>query len=335
MTQNLLKVVLVLLLFSLNAFARDWQSIKIPGAKCGNGSTYKVWIHKKADVSKLAIEFMGGGACWSQATCLGSKLRAWVFPLISIPALSVFSSERSYLSPAHDASMIYFPYCTGDVHVGTHIAQYGKHQIHHVGKQNIEKSFKYLKKYKIIEFDKVNELLVYGASAGALGALAHSEFIESLVPATATKTLIADSPGLHFGNKFWDKFGVKMFEDLKKGFNHLVPVKRGDGLMARHLPRVCQKLSNWNVGILQASQDLVMSQLFGDISPSEHEKLVYGEFGVTMKNTFINNCSSFVAKGPWHTFLVALPTAVLKVNGTSAIDYMFRVSNGRMDINYH
>lgn len=326
---------LITLLFSTNAFTRSWNAIEIPGAKCGNGSTYKVWVHKKENTTKLAIELMGGGACWSKETCFGTKLRAWIFPLLAFPKLSVFSSEDPELSPAYDASMIYFPYCTGDVHVGDHVANYQGHLIYHWGKRNVELSLKYLQENHIINFNEVSHLMVYGGSAGALGGLAHAKLFASYIPKQATKTMIADSPGMHFGKKFWDKFSPVMFNDLKSSFGQLVPLEKGDGFMAKHLPQACSKLASWNVGFLQGSRDIVMSVLFGNISQDEHERLVYSDQGVTMKNTMINNCSSFVVPGPWHTFLITYPTAFLKVDGISAIDYMFEVARGRMDVNYN
>ncbi len=43
------------------AEARSWKKIEIPGAVCGNGATYTVFLDEKAS-DKLLIEFMGGGS---------------------------------------------------------------------------------------------------------------------------------------------------------------------------------------------------------------------------------------------------------------------------------
>ena len=105
--------------------------------------------------------------------------------------------------------------------------------------------------------------------------------------------------------------------------------------MAKYLPQICSKLQNWNIGILQGSRDIIMSKVFGDISQDEHEKLIYGAHGAAMKNKKIPNCSSFVVPGAWHTFLIVYPTAFLKVQGTSAIDYLFEVASGQLGVNYN
>src|SRR5690606_35685014 len=49
-----------------------FQRIVIPEAKCGDGSDYVVWL-QNLEQNTLSIEFMGGGACWSQQTCFGTS----------------------------------------------------------------------------------------------------------------------------------------------------------------------------------------------------------------------------------------------------------------------
>ena len=88
-------IITLTIIYPLQADARQWKKVMIPGAQCGSGAPYAVWIDKKSK-SKLAIEFMGGGACWSAATCFGPNFRAWSFPIPRFPLMSVFSGKKSF-----------------------------------------------------------------------------------------------------------------------------------------------------------------------------------------------------------------------------------------------
>ena len=100
----------ILLAFAATSVqARTFKTYTIPGAYCGNGMAYKVWVNtENKDKKKLAVEFMGGGACWSTATCYGPNLRAWVHPLPKIVSkMNVMLKKGSVLE---DHSVLYFPY---------------------------------------------------------------------------------------------------------------------------------------------------------------------------------------------------------------------------------
>lgn len=277
-----LLITISLIFISSNAFARKWKVIEIPGAKCGAGAPYKVWLDKQ-DSKKLAIEFMGGGTCWSASTCYGPKLRAWIFPIPPAPILSMFSTRIRDISPAKNHSYLYLPYCTGDVHLGKHTANYfkGRLKVKHHGFTNIQKTFKYLVENKIINFSQINDLLVYGASAGAIGALIHTQTIKPYLNDYMSKTLIADSPGLHFSkNNFWEQFTQEQIKDYSQAMRLLGIERPEEGNISKFIPNICQKLSKWNIGILQGSKDVVTSFIFGKIGPKEHERRVYGKDGV-------------------------------------------------------
>ena len=141
---------------------------------------YSVYVEIKKP-NKLAIEFMGGGACWSKNTCWGPNFRTVLFPLPKLPAMSVLSSGYEQMSPLSDYSFVYFPYCTGDVFAGDHTAKYEglllDFPVHHRGYTNVQKTIKYLKENKI-DFSQVEDFVVYGSSAGAIGSLVHIKNFE-------------------------------------------------------------------------------------------------------------------------------------------------------------
>ncbi|MCP4912944.1 MAG: hypothetical protein GY909_07485 [Oligoflexia bacterium] len=319
-------LLLIALTFSISA--RDWIKVKIPGAKCGNGMDYTVFWDKR-DSSKLAVEFMGGGVCWSSATCYGPNFRTWIHP---IPKISNFSSMTKEGALLENHSMIYFPYCTGDVHAGSHVAKYQLGmKVHHTGYSNAVKAWKYFKEKGLIDFKRVEDLVLYGSSAGGIASFIHSKTIAPYLSKemNVKKTILSDSPGLHFGKDFWNKFTYKHHRDFKRAFKPIkLDYRFTTGFVAPSLPLVCKELADWNIGIMQGSEDLVMSIVFGDISPKKHAKLIYSENGLANVVKDVPNCEAWVADTKMHTFLILDRSAEkIYVNEESAHDFANRIYN--------
>ncbi|MDD4974331.1 MAG: pectin acetylesterase-family hydrolase [Bacteriovorax sp.] len=320
---------LLLITASNIASARDWKRLQIPGAKCGNGSEYSIFIDLKSPTA-LVIELMGGGACWSASTCYGPNLRTWMYPIPEVPAFSVLSSESPLANKWKNYSYIYFPYCTGDVYTGNHEASYFPlNRTYHYGARNIKLALEFLTKNKIIDFKNLNEVLFWGASAGAIGSLVHTKILDQYIKPTGVhKVVIADSAGLHFGQKFWNKFTPETYKDFEISFANIgLKIQKNDGLISKGLPKVFETLSDWQIGILQGTRDIVMSAVFGDISPEEQEKNILGPCGVEKIAENYSNVETWIKKTYMHTFLIIPESATLKSEkNESAIDFIFRVS---------
>ena len=337
-------ITLVLLLLSFNSYAnskalpefgtRHWKKIIIPGATCGSGHPYVVWYEKR-DPKKLAVEFMGGGACWSKKTCFGGKLRAWMFPLPQLPVMSRMSVAHPSVSPFWDNSMIYFPYCTGDVHAGNHIASYNNKKAYHTGRKNIEKALSYLSDEGIINFSRVEKLALMGSSAGAIGAMAHTITFNKYIPEQADRILIADAPGLHFGNKFWVIFSDQLYNDFQETFAPLeIVFNKEETLLSKQIPIICNSLKYWKVGILQGSRDIVMSTIFGNISGDDHEELIYGPHGAYELAKRTANCAAWIPKSAQHTFLIFKNPFEAKASQVSAVDFVRSIIDGQTGVSY-
>lgn len=332
----------LILLLSLSSFseARQWQRMDIPGAVCGNGLQYSIFVDLKPS-SKLYVELMSGGACWSTWSCYGPRLRTWIHQMPQLPSFSVMSSSDETVSPAHDHSAVYFPYCTGDVYAGTHTAvyQFGA-KVHHHGKLNIQKAFRYLKEQNLIAFEGIEELTIYGASAGAIGSFMHAKMISGYTPNARTKRIISDSPGLHFGPDFWDKFPPRLAKDIYQALDDIqFEYDPNDGLVAPGIPSICEFYHDFSIGILQASQDIIMSRLFGEITMSEHEELVYSPKGVYEQTKKVKNCAVWAPSSKLHTFLILPQTADYKTSENTpaekeAMDFARDIFNGKTNRNY-
>ena len=316
---NVLAVV-ALFVLAAPALARSWKKIEIPGAKCGDGLPYKIFFDAK-NTKKLGVEFMGGGACWSTSTCWGPNFRTWIHP-VPHPVPNRLMSEDFSESPLSDHTMVYFPYCTGDIHGADHVGDYSFGKVHHTGHSNIQKAFEYLDEKGYVDFRDLTDVTLFGASAGALGSLIHAKTIEEYLSEESRKSIVADSPGLHWGENFWDKFTPHIIRDFSKNLRPIgVEVTLGNGLLAPQLDRVCQRLSKWNVGILQGTEDAVMSLVFGAISMKDHSRLVLGPQGLKETVKSISNCSAWVPETKMHTFLLLPQSAEIKSGDKSALEY--------------
>jgi len=319
----------------LSAQARDWVKIKIPGAKCGDGTDYSVYYNPR-NSKKLLVEFMMGGACWDLTSCYGGNIRTWLHPIIELPNYSVLTSSNPKISPFYKHSSLYFPYCTGDVYAGDHKYSYFLGiKANHTGFTNVIKTINHLKENDIIQFSDLKELILFGTSAGAIGSFIHSKSFEKEVGPDTKKFIIADSPGLHFGDDFWHKFTDPMRDDFQTAFNRInLKIDFDDGVVADQMDTVCKGLPEWKIGILQGSQDLVMTLLFGDITPSKHRELIYGPRGLFETTKHTENCASFIPDTKMHTFMLLKKSSQIKAQGMSALNFVRRIYDGKTDRSY-
>ncbi|MGK5087727.1 pectin acetylesterase-family hydrolase [Bdellovibrionota bacterium FG-2] len=318
----------------------QWEKIPVPGAVCGDGAPYSMYF-RKGNPEKVALYFMGGGACWSLDTCVGPTPLTNIFEIIPLDQAGGILSTDQTKSPIFDYSVAYFPYCTGDVFLGQHTVEYAPGvTVHHQGIDQVKRSLQVIADQKIMDLPASREVVLYGVSAGAIALMYHIQSVKDILGpphAGQKRIMIADAPGLHFGSKFWDKFSDEYVADFSDALSHVGrSVEHGEGNLSWIVPRVCAKHPDFKIGILQGSRDWVMSRLFGDISMRDHEALVYGDKGVfeeTLNGS--DNCSAWVPQTMEHTFLGTDITSEFKTSdGTNARDFSFQLVLGNGKRNY-
>lgn len=121
---------------------------------------------------------------------IDSPLEAPMTPAIllkALPSITVFGQsfdidDEQVISPFADAQMAFFPYCTGDVFVGTK-AEAGKTGIVHAGAKNIDAYIAQLKHFFAppkAGHVPPKDIYLVGSSAGGFGAIVNAEkFIEA------------------------------------------------------------------------------------------------------------------------------------------------------------
>jgi len=177
--------------------ALDWEE-HVPGGdcQCGDGGEFSFYS-RVADPEKVLLFFQGGGACFSAETCNPDD------PTYTTVATGFQAESNSGVfaldnpdNPFRDWSMVFVPYCTGDVHLGDNTNTYGPGiTVNHKGYVNARAAFDHM----VEAFPDATEVFVTGSSAGGVpsplfGGLASDEYPE------ADLTVLSDASGVYADN---------------------------------------------------------------------------------------------------------------------------------------
>jgi hypothetical protein len=131
---------------------------------CADGSPYTYWV-RHADPTKVVFFLQGGGGCFDATTCAFDS-RAYQVSIGADDDPSTFTQGvfdfANPRNPLADYSMVYVPYCTGDVHSGDKEQDYEGLSIKHVGRRNVAA---YLKRL-VPTFKDADRVVLTGSSAG-------------------------------------------------------------------------------------------------------------------------------------------------------------------------
>jgi hypothetical protein len=164
-----------------------WQHID-PGGDtvCLRGTSFSFWA-RQADPARLLIYFQGGGACWDFGTCSpGSGIVKEFVAASDHPRFlrGIFDDDHPD-NPFAGWSMIFVPYCSGDLHWGNHPQTYdsGRHrlEVQHRGFANSAAALDWAE----ARFHTAEAVFVAGCSAGSVGSAAQAPYvIERFGPAS-------------------------------------------------------------------------------------------------------------------------------------------------------
>lgn len=138
----------------------QWKYIAVPGTVCMNGDMAGFGISHNPASKNLMIYLEGGGACFNDVC----DFSAFNIPFIPPPD-GIFNRSNPG-NPVKDWSMIYVPYCSGDIHGGDRDTELGGQVRHFHGYRNIGK---YLEQW-VPKFADAEKVLLTGISAGGFGA---------------------------------------------------------------------------------------------------------------------------------------------------------------------
>ncbi len=177
-----------------------WQTIQMDpatGASCGNGSPYKIFVNRSPRTSNMMVYMEGGGACWDERSCRGTLgmlgarnpngvpddyLKS-LDPATALVSPFVFRLHPYESIETQDWTMVYIPYCTGDVYVGDSVQVYDDDPTdppliwHHNGFRNVLAATSWIRN----NLERPGQMLSTGCSAGGTGSLATYEPVRGAI----------------------------------------------------------------------------------------------------------------------------------------------------------
>lgn len=190
-----------------------WEKVLAPRpCACSDGSEFHFWI-RRANPKKVLFFLYGGGACFSKETCATKPTFTANLSDDSSPTDGIFDFSNPE-NPFADYSVVAVPYCTGDLHLGTVIHDYGDGTLmRHVGAVNGMAAFTSTASM----FPDATEVVVAGSSAGAAGSPLYAGLASDLFP-KANIVNIADAAGGYPANP-----GVTLAIGSLWGINSTIP----------------------------------------------------------------------------------------------------------------
>lgn len=220
------------ILFASQAPANDsWTQIPVPleqytvtvdhqdkqiRPSCAFGQPYSFYL-KPGKTDKLLVYFNGGGACWNYGTCaITPGGRPSYLPSTDAAnnpnTMAGLLDVKNPDNPYKDWTMVFLPYCTGDIFLGSKDTTYQNPlnpadstdsvSVHHHGYDNFLYVMNYLRQQRLDRAKALHlsnddsfpkKVLVTGFSAGSYGATLNYPWLKKIVAAEHTKvSLISD-----------------------------------------------------------------------------------------------------------------------------------------------
>jgi len=294
---------------ALPPLARNtWTWVDIPGTSCGDGSETGIGVNP-GDGPGLLVFLNGGGACFDYVTCFvgqaagpGSFGRADFEALVAARVPGSILDRGDPSNPYRTMSLVFIPYCTGDVHGGDNLVDYpdasgGTHRWHHVGRVNVVTVLPWI----VAAFPAASPLVVSGSSAGGYGALVNYDSFRRTYPA-ADAVLVDDSGPPLVGSDISPALRAVWVAAwrLDRAITPLCPECLAD--FSKLFPVLASRYPNDRLALLSSTQDLVIRSFLGYLDGPTFEAAVGRLEGVLEP---IPGARYFVVPGTSHTMLPA------------------------------
>ncbi len=250
----------------IEAPAETWTFVPFPDSACGNGGPAGIGVNLTTRSRHVLIYFQGGGGCWDALTCFlptasninNDYTEATFNGEIRGAGRFLMFSRTDARNPFRDASFVYVPYCTGDIHGGNNIREYvlgdQSMTVHHVGARNVEA---YLRRLALT-FPMADRVWLTGASAGGYGAGLHWDRVQRAFTSARVDLLDDSGPPI---NPPTERYSL-----MKSAWNIQFPegcTRCSDDLGALFDYYATRFPPPHRMGLLSYTQDRTISTYFG------------------------------------------------------------------------
>jgi len=187
-----------------------WLEIRPGGdTSCSRGTDYAYFV-RPGDPEKVVVEFQGGGACWDDLTCSVAGA-IFIEDIENTRYLAGDYREGIYDhanpdNPFAGWTHVFIPYCTGDVHWGNAVKEYGsgnnKFTINHKGFINAASAIGWIER----NLEAPEKITVTGCSAGGYGSIVWSAWLMEKYPESQVLQFSDSAAGIITDAFFADSF---------------------------------------------------------------------------------------------------------------------------------
>jgi hypothetical protein len=193
---------------TLGTTPKQWVYVPVDGARCMNNTPTGIGVNLGTS-GDLVIYMEGGGACFNADTCDSVAHPAGWGPdqfgsNIGPYNIGIFD-RLDDKNPLRDATFIFVPYCTGDVHAGSNPGGIDGRAF--VGYANVGADLDYL----VPVSKDVTRVVLAGSSAGGFGALLNFDRTQAAFGTTPVHLL--DDSGPPLGDAYLTPCLQKMFRE--------------------------------------------------------------------------------------------------------------------------
>jgi cysteine-rich repeat protein len=327
----------------IEAPSLEWTYIQVIGTSCMDGTTAGFGISPNPDSPNLMIYLEGGGGCFNDSC----DTTAFSVPFIPPPD-GIFNRNNPD-NPVRDWSMVYVPYCTGDIHGGDNDYVLGGQTRHFRGYSNISR---YLELWGAT-FPDATTVLLTGISAGGFGAgLNFPQVADALGP--GRQMILIDDSGPPLSSEviapclqqtFREVWGLDRTVLADCGADCADPNDFAMGLLAH----VASSYPDARLGVFSNTADLVIRTFMGfgwcggqhDVcegTPAVVPAGVYEDGLLEMKSAYLTRASTFLVGqthiqynfGLNHTVLRSPSFWTTELEGTSVAEWVGAVIEGQI-----
>lgn len=315
---------------ALTDLPQNWTKIEPAGdTRCAHNTPYAFWVHP-GTTNKVIIYFQGGGGCYSAETCgLAGSYKDAVTdndnPAYTTSGIFNFNRPEN---PFREYTMVFVPYCTGDVHAGnraeTYTTQSGHtFDIYHRGYVNAHTALNWV----YDNFEQPDSIFITGCSAGSIGSILHTPHVIQHYPETAVIQL-GDSGGGLTSYILWDidadydagDYFPSWIPNMQEKIAHSFTVSAFTIAVANYYPTYI--FAQYN-----AANDSTQRRYFIADGGAEEDFAAALQASLTEIHNNSNNFRSYTAEGERHCILKYTNFYVEETGGIRFRDWVANLAN--------
>lgn len=320
---------------SFDGLDDGWNTISPAGdTACSDGSDYQFFV-RPGDPAKLMFYLEGGGACWSGLNCDPTLQPTYQVNLAATDP-STAHGVLAFQQPANplaEYTVVYAPYCSGDVHLGDTAQDYpvpalggrsaSEVHIEHRGWRNASSALDWAYSH----VPDAQQIFVTGSSAGSIPSPFYAVKLAEHYPA-ADVVQLGDGSGGYRGFANFNPYEVWALDEVVSELPNIADISADDFGFHHLYLGAAQLNSNIRFASYDNAEDEVQKQFLaiGGAPASSLQPLL--EMNLAEIGAAIPGFRYYVAGGAMHTILLRPEVYTYQVGGVSFIDWLTDLVQG-------